>query len=633
MERIRSMVLAARRRLVVQAWLGAACSALAFTAGLLVVMVLERRLLGLGSALGVPSAGAAWWAVAALSVAVAAGAWAWWRVRRALPALDEVALELDRRLGSAERFATALALSADAGSAGDPFARAAIADATAHANDPDVARRAARAFPLALPRRWWVGPGMLGLAFALLASVPQLERASKDEHAVLEAQADRPQTPEERALEDVVRQIESAPELAAKLDAELDAAKRSLDEAGRGPVRPPEDAAREAMRRMTELQQRLEEISESRESKASRELQDALAKLDLPKDDNAAKQLAEALKQGNFEAAKEAVQKLQEQAAKDGGLSAEEREKLAKALSDTAKQLEALSKDPSKLAEALKQAGMDPSLANNPLAMQQAIEASKDLNASQKQALRQMAQSMSDAQQKLAQMSQQMNQMSQQCKNPGAGQQGQKGQQGQQDGSQSQDGQQPSQQQGESGSESMSQMLDEAETERQMAMASESCKNQCQGGGAMSESEADSALRASAEGDGEGSAANGSSNGRKSGSGGGRGQAEGGTRQVRETAFGTKVQKQKSPRGEGDVIARQLVAGQSPVGESRVALEEVAGTIATGYEKGTEDDPVPAHLREVHKKYFGDVRRTFDQKGIKPATPAGAAPAPADKGK
>jgi hypothetical protein len=149
----------------------------------------------------------------------------------------------------------------------------------------------------------------------------------------------------------------------------------------------------------------------------------------------------------------------------------------------------------------------------------------------------------------------------------------------------------------------------------------------------MSEREADSALRASAEGDGEGSAANGSSNGRKSGSGGGRGQAEGGTRQVRETAFGTKVQKQKSPRGEGDVIARQLVAGQSPVGESRVALEEVAGTIATGYEKGTEDDPVPAHLREVHKKYFGDVRRTFDQKGIKPATPSGAAPAPADKGR
>lgn len=645
MDRIRSMVLASRRQRALQAWLAASLSALAVTGGVLAAVALERRLLGFGARVGVPSSGIAWWGVAVVVALVLAGAWAWWRVRRSVPAIEEVALELDQRVRTSERFSTALSLARDGGSALDPFARAAIADAVAFANDPDVARRAANAFPLSLPRRWWVGPSVLLAAIAVLAAVPQLERAAEAGGAVAGAQAERPQTPEERSLEQVVRQIEATPELAAKLDAELDAAKRSLEEGGRGPVRPPEEAAREAMRRMTELQQRLEEISESRESKAARELQDALAKLDLPKDDNAARQLAEALKQGNFEAAKDAVQKLQEQASKDGGLSAEEREKLAKSLVDTAKQLEALSKDPAKLAEALKQAGMDPSLANNPLAMKQAIEASKDLNASQKEALQGMAQSMSDAQQKMAQMSQQVNQMSQECKNPSGGQQGQKSQQGQQGQQGDQDRQQgaPAQdpQEGGSpsegeGSRSMSQMLSEAEAERQMAMASESCKSQCEGGGAMSESEADSALRASSEGDQEAQSGKGNGLSRKSGSGGGRGQAEGGTRQMRETAFGTKMQKQKSPRGEGDVIARQLVAGQSPVGESRVALEQVAGTIATGYEKGTEDDPVPAHLRDVHKRYFGDVRRTFEQKGIAPAPPAGAspaAPAGADKGK
>jgi hypothetical protein len=169
----------------------------------------------------------------------------------------------------------------------------------------------------------------------------------------------------------------------------------------------------------------------------------------------------------------------------------------------------------------------------------------------------------------------------------------------------------------------MSQMLSEAEADRQMAMAAEGAKSQCQGGSdGMSESEADSALRASAEGDGQSQG----SGGRKAGNGGGRAQASGGDRSIRETAFGTKFQKQKGPRGEGDVIARQLVAGQAPVGESRVALEEVAGTIATGYERGSEDDPVPAHLREVHKRYFGELRQKFAEKGVKPAAPGAAAP-------
>jgi len=389
-------------------------------------------------------------------------------------------------------------------------------------------------------------------------------------------------------------------------------------------VRTPEQAAREAMKRMAELQARLDEVSDSRESKESRALQDALAKLELPKDSNAARELAEALKQGDFAAAKEALQSLQKQAAKDSGLSKEEREQLAKALEDTAKQLDALSKDPAKLAEALKQAGMDPSLANNPAALQEAMKQASQLNQSQREALQKMAESMQGAQSKLAQMSQEMEKSASQCRNPGQSQ-GQQSQGQQSEGQSGSEQQQASSQQseGQDPGSSMSQMLSEAEADRQMAMAADDAKSQCQGGGdGMSESEADSALRASAEGDGQ-SQGNG---GKKDGNGGGRAQASGGDRSMRETAFGTKFQKQKGARGEGDVIARQLVAGQAPVGESRVALEEVAGTIATGYERGSEDDPVPAHLREVHKRYFGELRQKFAEKGVKPAAPGAAAP-------
>jgi hypothetical protein len=307
---------------------------------------------------------------------------------------------------------------------------------------------------------------------------------------------------------------------------------------------------------------------------------------------------------------------------------------LAKALENTAKQLETLSKDPAKMAEALRSAGMDPALANNAQALQQAIAQSKDLNDSQKEALQKMAQSVKDAQSQLGQMSQQMDQMASQCKNPGQqGQKGDKGQQGQkgQSGEKGEKGDQGSESQGQSGQGEksgkdggdMAQMLDQAESDRQMAMAADSANGQCQGGqqsSGMSEAEADSALSASAE-----SAKSGNGNGKKQGSSGNRAEAGGGDRAFRETGFGTKLQKEKGQKQDGDVIARQLVAGQSPVGESRVGLQEVAGTIATGYERGSEDDPVPAHLRDVHKRYFGDLRKKFEERGVEAKKPAGDA--------
>lgn len=637
MDRIRSLVGMARRRLFLQEWLCASMAAAVVACGILLVLVLERRLLGLGAAVGVPSRSAAWLLLAVIVMLAVAALAGWVRVRSRMRSEADVALELDARIRSGERLSTALALAADEGAASDPFARAAIADAVAFAGDPMLAGRTREAFPVQATGRWWIAPALLGLTVVAWMTVPQREAATPQAKDDVVRAAERKQTPEEKRLEELVKQVERSPELAAKLDAELESARRTLDEGARGPVRSPEEAARESLRRMAEMEQRLAEVSDSKESKASRELQDALAKLELPKDQNAARELAEALKQGDFEAAKKAVAELQKAAAASD-LSKEDREKLAKSLEDTAKQLDSLAKDPSKLAEALKSAGMDPALANNPAALQQAIAQSKDLNESQKQAIQKMAQSIKDAQQQLGQMSQKMDQMAQQCKNPGQegqqakGQQGEQGQKGQQGDQQGQQGQQPGDpgKQGDGGKEgdAMSQMLDQAETERQMAKAADEAGGKCQGGGdSMSESDADSALRASSESE------QGKSGGtvKKQGSGNGRQEgASGGDRKIRETAFGTKFQKEKGPKQDGDVIARQLVAGQSPTGESRVGLEQVAGTIAAGYEKGSDEDPVPAHLRDVHKQYFGDLRKKFDERGVQPAKPAGGgAPAPA----
>ena len=631
MDRIRSLVALARLRLLLQEWMLASWFVLSIVVGVVLLLIIERRVIGASAAIGVPSRSALWLVG---SIAFACGLAAligWLQVRARQQTMQQVALELDARIGSGERLSTALALSADETLSGDAFARAAIADAVAYAGDPDLIGRAREAFPVRLGDRWWVAPSLLVAVVGAWWFIPQRitdPAVLKDAEATLATE--RPKSPEEKRLEELLKTVEQTPELAAKLDAELETARRTLDEAANGPIRSPDDAARESLKRMAELQQRLAEVADSKESKASRELRDSLAKLDLPKDQNAARDLAEALKQGDFEAAKKAVEELKKAAA-GSELSKEEREKLAKALENTAKQLETLSKDPAKMAEALRSAGMDPALANNAQALQQAIAQSKDLNDSQKEALQKMAQSVKDAQSQLGQMSQQMDQMASQCKNPG--QQGQKGDQGQkgQTGEKGEKGEQGSESQGQSGQGEksgkdggdMAQMLDQAESDRQMAMAADSANGQCQGGqqsSGMSEAEADSALSASAE-----SAKSGNGNGKKQGSSGNRAEAGGGDRTFRETGFGTKLQKEKGQKQDGDVIARQLVAGQSPVGESRVGLQEVAGTIATGYERGSEDDPVPAHLRDVHKRYFGDLRKKFEERGVEAKKPAGDA--------
>lgn len=639
LDRIRTMVGFARRRLFLQAWVAASLRAGVVTAAVLLALVVERRLLGASDALGVPSRSmgslAAGVVVAAL-VAAAIGAWPSWRRRRT----DEsVALEVDARLGTGERFATALAL--ESSGATDPFARAAVADAVALAADPDVASRARLAFELRQPRRWWLAPGLLLLAiaawFVLPDPAPLARRGDKATDGVQQVAAKAP-SPEEKRLEELVRRIEESPELAGKLQAELDAAKRSLAEDASAKVRSGEESAREAARRTAELDARLAEMRDSQQARAARDLQDALAKLELPDAKNGAAELAEAMKRGDFAAAKAALDKL-DKALAEGTMSKEQREQAAAALDKMANQLQQMANDPSKLAEALKQAGMDPALANNPLALRQAIEASKALNATQKEALQKAAAAAAQAQQSMQQMAQGMQQQASQCRNPGQqqGQQSQQANSGQQpgEGQQSGQGQQQQQQQqaqgsgqqgqqGGDGKESMQQMLSQAEADRQMEMAASAAQSESQSG-AMSESEADSALRASGEdGDRQGNGA-----GEKSGAGGGRGQAQGGGREVRKTATGTKFQKQKGQKQEGDVIARQLVAGQAPVGESKVGLSEVAGEIAPGYERGTEDDPVPAHLRDVHKRYFGDLRKRFEDRGVAPAKPAEAGGAPA----
>lgn len=635
MDRIRSLVATARRRLLMEAWLSYALQAGVIVAALLLVLILERRITGASGKLGVPSGwdGVAIWVAIALGAFAVAAAFGAWRARRAVRNEASAALELDARLVSGERFTTALELENDP----DPFAKAAVADAVQYATTPAVAEAVRERFAVKPPHRWWLTPTILTVAAIAWFILPQYSlfgvKEAQADSADASAQAVKP--PETQRLEAVVNSIKENPELSAKLKAELDKAKHTLDE--NADSRKPEDRARESLRRVAELQQRLDELKGSKESKASEALKEALSKLDMPKEQNSAADLANALKRGDFKEAQKAVEDLKK-AMKEGNLSQEQRDALSAALDKTAKQLETLAKDPQKLADALKNAGMDQALAQNPEALKQAIQQSQSLNQTQKEALQKMSESLQQCQNQLGQMSQQMNKMASQCKNPGQNQgqnpgqspgknAGQKNGQGEQANAQ---GQGQKGQQGQEAGEQMSQMLSEQEAAEQMSKACQNASSQCSGSSSgMSESECDSALKSSCRG-GESSCSSDSVS-QKDNNSGGRGVAGGGNRESKKTAFGTKEHQQKGARGEGDIIARQLVQGESPVGENLVKLEAVATKIATSAEKGSEDDPIPPHLQEVSKQYFGKLNQVMQAKGVKAATPnaAPAAPAPA----
>ena len=90
---------------------------------------------------------------------------------------------------------------------------------------------------------------------------------------------------------------------------------------------------------------------------------------------------------------------------------------------------------------------------------------------------------------------------------------------------------------------------------------------------------------------------------------GGRGQGSGGKAPISPTPSRSVDQREKVDNRGGDIIAREMIEGEIMVGESKVALQRIADRIARGDEEGVGDDPVPPHLRDVHRHYFGEVEK------------------------
>lgn len=585
MDAIHTIVRSARRRMMMRDAIVCVVAASAWVGAALLPLLLGCRL----ASAWVPWLGSPlilWGCVGAGAVSIAA--WTAYRVSR--PSDLAVSSVVDVRLGLHERLSTAIAVADRT----DPFARAAVEDGLRVAQDRRVRQGIPAAFPISMTRASFVGPALMCAAVVAWFTLPpvpvgrdtaQSVAASEELAAARAAAAAR--------LDPVVRQIESNDALAKALGME---GQRDGERADGGRDGESAEAVRrEAARRMTELTQRLDQLMKSEQAQQLDALKDALSRVE-PSQGSPVQALAEALKRGDAAAARQQLDQLARQA-DDPSLDQATRETLAKSIEQLASQIEKSAQGQDALRKALERSGMDPALAGNPAALEQALAKSEQLNDAQKEGIRQAARAQRSANESLEKLAKSMGQCAGECRNPSSSSS---------DGAQGSKGGQSAGQEGSQSSSSATslaqgdQMLSEMEQLAQMMQDAQSARSQCAGGGQQTQLANRSQSQRSAQA-GQGRGPQG-------------GPSNGGNTPTQETPFGTKSRKERVANQGGDVIARQLVESPPVVGESRAKLQQIAQEISRGVEEGTGDDPVPPHLREAHRRYFGEMRRRIEQK-------------------
>lgn len=493
---------------------------------------------------------------------------AWIIQRRARPSDLEVAALVDERLGLKDRLSNAWQAAGIEG----PMPQLVVAEGVAVAGDPRVREALGRRFIVRGPRRAWITP-LLAVLCVLVLQAPQADLlaadpvAEPDRDAARAARADA-----EAAMATVAEVLEDAPELAAELG---DLAEQlTLGEDAAADPEDPEAVRREAIKRLTRTNERLEQLLGGEQATAMKRLESMMA--DLEPADGAAGGLTEALRQGDFAAAAEAVRRMMEQAA-SGEADPGAAERMAEELASLADQLEALAEQQQAMAERLAEAGLDPQLASNPQAMQQAIEQSASLNEQQKQQLMQQVQSMQQA-------SDMASQLGGACRSMG----------------QSMAGGSPS---GRSASgladqlsdlESMQQMLAQART--MLARGQGQCRSMGQSGGMP---------------------------GMRSGAGSGSGRGDGGGRNPVAAAAGQTIERRaEAAMREGEVIARMLVDGEPITGASKAVLRDAVRAAGASVDDAVEQSPLPRRYHESLKHYFGRLATQVEAAPVRDADAA-----------
>jgi tetratricopeptide (TPR) repeat protein len=448
----------------------------------------------------------------------------------------EAAAEVDHKMQLRDRISSAIACDQE----DNPFCDALIEDAMQVAEKEDVYDSLPRHFPVELPREssWVVA---IALSTLMITWLPQWGLWSDRGPDVQQASILPTIENIEASIDSVLEQLSNEDSISESLQDELEelAAVTSIE------GQDPESLRREALRKMTDLQKKLDELMQDENALTFEEVSKRLQSLALPREAQTLPLVA-ALKNGDFDKAKKELETLQEQM-ESSELSEEEREELAKALEALAKQLEQLASANDSLSSALSAAGLNGALASNPEAAKKAIENASELSEEQKKKLLELL----EAQQTASKMCEKM---AEGCKKCAQG----------------------------DGAQAMASELEKMEAMQMFLTDAEIAKMACQ-----------SACKGMCPGEGLT---------------GGVGQGNGGSNPIEMTDTKSISQRSPVNTVEGTIIARQLFeGGLLTSSESTAAVRETVLTEQRDIEQAIADEEVPRKYHDLLRHYFGQL--------------------------
>lgn len=527
---------------------------------------------------------------------------AWSLLHRPTPAA--AARRVDEGADLRDTLSTALAVERDAG----PWSRLIVESAGARARTVNVAA----AVPIRAPRHWHIPLAAALTALVAWLIVPPFDLLGK------RAQANQ-QRVEKKAVDEAKVQAKSAVDEVAKTLADsgvaLDKGEEAKpDGANAKPPEPksPEEIRRAAVKQLTSMKDKLDELKSQGKSLEAQAMKDNLKQLRSPPP-GPASELAAALAKGDFKAAQNALSELSKETAAAGPAGEKARADAAKQLENIQKQLAQIAQSNKALESKLAQMGLDKKLAQDPAALAKALEKLPQLSAEQKQALSNMAQASKSASDSMKSMAQAMAQAAQGMNKDGTSNQGQQG-------------------------------LDQLS--QQMSQADLAASELSSVDAALSE--AKHQLSALAQGMGQcdnpglnpgsgqgqqpadGSWKPGDTN-RNNGLGrGGPGRADGGGSKEQVADENWEKRKVRSPLGQGPIIGSTVVEGESIRGESRATYQAAVETAAQQANEAIESNAVPREYHDAVKHYFGRLQaKTKAQSSSPTTTPPSSTTTPA----
>ncbi len=500
-----------------------------------------------------------------------------------------VARRVDEGANLKEALSTAIYIE----NATDPWSKAAIESASRSARGV----RLSQAVPIEPPRFWPV-PLALGLALAVVfLAFPRVDVMGWYRNATAKKEVERKTIEVKAQVDDGKKKIE---EMINKLALEPEAPP-AAPEAQKPEPTDPDAIRRAAVKELTKLSDRLEQLKQGEKGQKLEALKEKLGQIQKPGDELA--DLSKALQAGDFKQAKAELMKLQEQAAA-GKMSEAEKKKLAEQFEKLAEQMEKLAQNKEQLEKKLAEAGLDPKLANaTPEELKQALENAANLTPEQKKKLEEACKSQSECQNA-------MEAMAGACQKAGESlSKGEKSGEGSKSGEMGEMGEQLSE------LEQLSmemEMTDAALSECQSQMKS-LCKGegQCQGmgecqGGMEGTKPWSAGMPQQAGGRGRG----------------GPGRADGGQGPESAADFETVKKKAIGAQGDGPIVGSRLVEGESIKGESKAAFSQVVATADQAATEAIEQNTIPREFHEAVKSYFGTLKEKGGGKPAEPAKPA-----------